>query len=304
MIPPYSAEALADLYNNSRAVSEYPAHLERWQSRSQALRTLLSYRADIPYGPAPRNRIDLFSPEAPGASTTAMSVKNEWPLLIFLHGGYWQYLGKHDWSGVAAPFIARGMAVAIVGYTLCPEITVRGIVDEVETACAHLYLHASEYGLDRGQFHVAGHSAGGHLAAMLLTTRWPARNASLPEKLFQSAVAVSGIFDLEPLTLTPLNTALRLTSKDALAESPIFRRNLSNTPLLAVVGASETAEFLRQSQALCAAWPHTDYLEAPGLNHFSVIDAFHDPASSLFKAVWQHLNAGKPAPWPSQREIN
>ena len=296
MIPPYSAEALADLYDNSRAVPEYPAYLERWQSRSQVLRTLLSYSADIVYGPAPRNRIDLFLPEAPGASTTAMSVKNEWPLLIFLHGGYWQYLGKHDWSCVAAPFIARDMAVAIVGYTLCPETTVRGIVDEVETACVHLYLHAGEYGLDRGQFHVAGHSAGGHLAAMLVTARWPARNANLPEQLFQSAVAVSGIFDLEPLTLTPLNAALRLTSEDALGVSPIFRGNLANTPLLAVVGASETAEFLRQSQALCAVWPNAHYLEAPGLNHFSVLDAFHDPASSLFKAVWQHLNAGKPTP--------
>lgn len=290
MIPPYSAEALADLYNNSRAVPEYPAYLERWQSRSRALRALVPYRADIAYGPAPRNRIDLFLPEAPGASTTAMSMKSEWPLLVFLHGGYWQYLGKHDWSCVAEPFIARGTAVAIVGYTLCPETTVAEIVDEVETACAHLYLHAGEYGLDRGQFHVAGHSAGGHLAAMLVTTRWPARNANLPEELFQSAVAVSGIFDLEPLTLTPLNTALRLTSEDALAVSPIFRRNVASTPLLAVVGAAETAEFLRQSQTLCAAWPHTTYLEAAGLNHFSVIDAFHDPASPLFSAVWKHFN--------------
>ena len=295
LIPPGTAEELSDLYDNSRAVPDYPAYLERWQARSRALRALLPYRADLAYGPAPRNRIDLFVPETSGVAMPAASRNNGWPLLIFLHGGYWQYLGKHDWSCVAAPFIARGMAVAIVGYTLCPEITVAGIVGEVQTACAHLYLNADKYKLDRAQFHVAGHSAGGHLTAMLLATDWPAHDARLPVKLFQSGIAVSGVFDLEPLTLTHLNAALRLTSADALATSPIFRSNIAGTPLLVIVGAAETSEFPRQSQALCAAWPATTYLEAPTLNHFSVIDAFHGPVSTVFEAAWRHMNAARAA---------
>jgi arylformamidase len=188
------------------------------------------------------------------------------------------------------------MAVAIVGYTLCPEITVAGIVDEVATACALLHLQSRRYGLDSGRFHVAGHSAGGHLTAMMLATDWPARDARLPARFFRSGIAISGVFDLEPLTLTPLNDALRLAQDDALAVSPIFRRNQARTPLMVAVGGAETAELLRQSRVFCLAWPESEYLEAPALNHFSVIDAFHDPATALFQSAWRHMNAGDAAP--------
>ena len=288
MIPPHTAEELSRLYNNGLAVADYADYLRRWQAESHALRIGVSYRADIAYGDRPRERIDLFVP-TPLTSPP-------WPLLIFLHGGYWQFLGKHDWSCVAEPFIARGMAVAIVGYTLCPEISVAGIVDEIAMACAYLHLKADQYGLDRGRFHVAGHSAGGHLTAMMLATDWPARDARLPAQFFRSGIAISGVFDLEPLTLTPLNGALRLTQDDALAVSPMFRRNLAATPLIVTVGGAETAEFLRQSHAFCSAWPESRYLEAPALNHFSVIDAFHDPANALFQSAWRHMNAGGAVP--------
>jgi arylformamidase len=289
MIPPHTAEELSRLYNNSLAVTDYADYLERWQARSRAMRERVSHHAGLVYGDRPRERIDLFMPD------TSSSTRPPWPLFIFLHGGYWQFLDKHDWSCVAEPFIASGMAVAIVGYTLCPEISVAGIVDEIATACEFLHLQADQYSLDSGRFHVGGHSAGGHLATMMLATDWPARDARLPVQLFRSAIAISGVFDLEPLTLTPLNDALRLTRDDALAVSPIFRRNIARTPLLVVVGGAETAEFLRQSRALCTAWPENGYLEAPALNHFSVIDAFHYPAAALFQSAWQHMNGGSAA---------
>lgn len=288
LIPDHSAGALSDLYDNGRAVPDYPRYLRRWQATSAALRARVAYEADLPYGEAARQRIDLFLPECARSSTSAGDLA---PLLIFLHGGYWQYLGKHDWSCVATPYLARGMAVAIVGYTLCPETSVAGIVEEIAAACTFLYLDADRYGLDRGRFHVAGHSAGGQLAAMMLATDWPRRDARLPIKPFSSGIAVSGVFDLEPLTLTPLNDALQLTPEEALAVSPLFRGNHADTPLLVVVGGSETAEFVRQSRTFCAAWAQTTHVEATGLNHFSVIDAFHDPSSPLFATVWQHLHA-------------
>lgn len=279
MIPDLTPEQLSVLYNNRLAVPDYADYLARWQKSSAALRDREKYRADIAYGPRPRNLIDLFVPDGPASA----------PLLVYLHGGYWQMLGKHDWSWVAEPWLARGMAVAIVGYTLCPETTVAGIVAEVEAACAHLYRNADVLRIDRQRLHLAGHSAGGHLTAMLLTVDWPKRDASLPRRLFRSAVAISGVFDLEPLTQTYLNDALRLTREDALAASPIFRSNLGNTPLLVVVGASETAEFLRQAREFCAAWNGAARLEAARLNHFSIVEAFCDPDSAVFEEALQRF---------------
>lgn len=281
MIPDLTPEQLSVLYNNRLAVPDYAQYLERWQRRSAALREREAYRADISYGPRPRNLIDLFVPDAPRPA----------PLLVYLHGGYWQMLGKHDWSWVAEPWLARGMAVAIVSYTLCPETTVAGIAAEVEAACAHLYRNADALGIERGRIHLAGHSAGGHLTAMLLTVDWPKRDASMPPRLFRSAVALSGVFDLEPLTQTYLNDALRLTREEALAVSPIFRAALGHTPLLVVVGANETAEFHRQSREFCTAWRGAPPLEAAGLNHFSIVEAFCDPGSALFEEVWQRFAA-------------
>jgi arylformamidase len=277
--PDLTPEQLSVLYNNRLAVPDYAQYLERWQRRSAALREREKYRADIAYGPRPRNLIDLFVPAAPRPA----------PLLVYLHGGYWQMLGKHDWSWVAEPWLARGMAVAIVGYTLCPETTVAGIVAEAQSACAHLYRNADTLGIERGRIHLAGHSAGGHLTAMLLTVDWPKLEVKLPLRLFRSAVAISGVFDLEPLTQTYLNEALRLTREEALAASPIFRTDLGGTPLLVIVGASETAEFLRQSREFCAAWRAAPPCEAAGLNHFSVVEAFCDPNCAVFQEVWRRF---------------
>jgi arylformamidase len=277
----YSPDQMSDLYNNGKCVPDFPDYLARWRERSRAARAQIRHHADIVYGAGLRNRIDLFLPESAGAV----------PLLIFTHGGYWQTLGKEDWSCIAAPYVARGIGVAIVGYTLCPETTVAGITEEVRDACAFLYLNADDYRIDRDHIIMSGHSAGGHLTAMMLATDWPARDARLPAKMFHRGVAVSGLFDLEPLTITYLNKALRLTSEDALASSPIYMKKRSETPLLLVVGGAETAEFLRQSRSLAPVWAGTAYHEEPGCNHFSVIDAFHDPASPLFAVICDFIGA-------------
>ena len=286
MIPDLSPEALAHLYNNRAWVPEYPEHLARWQASSAAFRAGAKYHADIRYGDRPRNRLDLFVPAAAARPV---------PLLVYIHGGYWQWLSKEDWSCAARPLVARGMAVAVVGYTLCPETTVAGIVDEIAAASALLYREADQHGLDRDAFCIAGHSAGGHLTAMMLTQDWPKRAAGLPPRLFQRGVAVSGVYDLEPLTRTPLNEALGLTPAEALAVSPMLRENTSGTPLLVLVGGAETPEFLRQSREFAATWENNEYLEFPALNHFSVIDAVLDPATPAFRTAWQYLTGASAA---------
>ncbi len=286
MIPAYTPEQMSDLYNNGKRVPDFDDYVARWHARSAAAVAGLRLQANLAYGSAPRQRIDLFQPEGEGAV----------PLLVFVHGGYWQFLGKEDWSCVAAPFVARGIAVAIVGYTLCPETTVAGIVDEVRQACAFLYLNADAYQIDRSRIAISGHSAGGHLTAMMLATDWPALDARLPTNFFNAGFAISGLFDLEPLTITHLNEALRMSGPEALASSPLYMAKLcAATPLIAAVGAIESAEFLRQSASVAQAWPGTRYLEIDGCNHFSVIDAFYDPQSALFADACALIEARLPA---------
>jgi arylformamidase len=190
LIPDLTPEQLSVLYNNRLAVPDYADYLARWQKSSAALRDREKYRADIAYGPRPRNLIDLFVPDAPGSA----------PLLVYLHGGYWQMLGKHDWSWVAEPWLARGMAVAIVGYTLCPETTVAGIVAEVEAACADLYRNADVLGIDLAAASLAIPRAA--ICRDDAHRRLAQTRCQLPRRLFRSAVAISGVFDLEPLTQT------------------------------------------------------------------------------------------------------
>ena len=281
MMPPYSPDQMSDQYNNGKRVPDYEQYLARWQERSAHARATLRMHADLAYGPAARERIDLFRPSGDAAA----------PLLIFIHGGYWQYLGKHDWSCVAEPYVGRGIAVAVVGYTLCPDTTVAGIAEELRAACAFLYLHADEYGLSRSYISVAGHSAGGHLAAMMLATDWPARDQRLPTRMFHAALALSGVFDLEPLTLTHLNQALRLSASEALSVSPIFMRKLCiGTPMLVIVGGAESPEFLRQSASMASAWADTTYREEAQCNHFSIVDGFHAPSAPLFALACDMLN--------------
>ena len=276
VIPAYTVEQMCDQYNNGKRVPDFADYLARWRANSRNARARLRHEADIVYGAAPRQRIDLFRPESEAAA----------PLLVFAHGGYWQMLDKEDWSCIAAPYVARGIAVAIVGYTLCPATSVAGIAEELRQACAFLYLDAAQYGIERGNITISGHSAGGHLAAMMQATDWPARDPRLPARMFRAAVAVSGLFDLEPLIVTHLNQALQLTPPQARACSPVRMPKLApETPMLVAVGGAESAEFLRQSSSLALAWAGTRYREEAGCNHFSVIDAFHDPAAALFAAT-------------------
>jgi arylformamidase len=284
MIPAYTPEQMSDQYNNGKRVPDFENYLINWRERGVAARAQLRQLADLAYGAGARNRLDLFLPSSTAAA----------PLLIFVHGGYWQMLDKEDWSCVAAPYVAQGIAVAVVGYTLCPENTVAGIVEEIRQACAYLYLHADECGVARDKMSISGHSAGGHLTAMMLATDWPARDARLPKTLFHAAVAVSGLFDLEPLTITHINQALKMSAADALASSPILMQKQCDTFLLAAVGGDESPEFLRQSRSLAATWDRTRYLEVPGCNHFSVIDAFHDPSAPLFRQTCELVLAAMP----------
>jgi arylformamidase len=260
-------------YNNRARVPEHGEIFARWTRdaaayREEARRTGRSELA-CSYGRSARQFIDLFTP-----SDTAAA-----PLALFIHGGYWRSLEPALFSHVAGGLNARGVAVAIAGYDLCPQVGVGDIIGQMRQACLFLWRRFGQRML------VYGHSAGGHLAACLVGTDWSTVAHGLPPDLAPVGMAISGVFDLEPLIATSMNADLRLEPAEARRVSPLFWPVGADRTLDAVVGGRESSEFLRQSRAIADAWGErgatTLYQEIPGANHFTVLDPLADPDSDL-----------------------
>ena len=251
-------------YDNLARVPEHPAIITGWRHDAAAFRAAWSH-ADlgIPYGPGERERIDLFCP----------GQGDNWPVAMFVHGGYWQALDRSAFSHLAAGMLAQGVAVAIPSYDLCPQVTLATIVGQMRAAAALLHRRCGRRLL------ATGHSAGGHLTAMLMATDWRALDPRLPGDLVAAGLPISGVFEIEPLLPTTIGTGLRLTPAEAHRLSPRWLPS-PGLKLHAVVGGTESAEFLRQTRDFAAAWGGTAE-EIPGENHLTVIAGLADPASAL-----------------------
>jgi arylformamidase len=258
-------------YNNRARVPENPAIMAGWTRDAAAWRELHP-PGSIRYGAGARNTIDVF----PG--------DNDGPMVVFIHGGYWQAFDGSSFSHLAAGLNAHGVGVAIPSYDLCPTVTVDQIIRQMREATRELAR------LGRPLV-ISGHSAGGHLAACMLATDWPAFGASLPGDLVVAAYAISGLFDLDPLVPTSINTALRLDRTTARAASPLFWRAPARGSLDAVVGEHESAEYHRQSRTIVEAWGAagvtTRFGTVAGANHFTAIAPLADPGSPMVARLKQ-----------------
>ncbi|MEQ9607467.1 MAG: alpha/beta hydrolase, partial [Kiloniellaceae bacterium] len=206
------AQADLDRQLNLRARwPEHPQYFQRWAADSAAVRAGLRGRLDLAYGTTPMETLDLFPVEGATAA----------PLLAFIHGGYWQALDKGDYSYMAPTFVERGIAFASLNYGLAPATKIGTMIDQVRRALAWLYRHAGELGFDPARIVVAGHSAGGHLAAMAASTDWLAVAPDLPAGLLAGAVPISGVYDLEPIRLSYHNKVLSIAAGDAAPWSPL-----------------------------------------------------------------------------------
>jgi len=274
----YTAEFVERGYDNRAAVPDHPRWLARFAQASARVRAALAPAIDVRYGPAPKQTLDLFVP-AGGARRT----------FVFLHGGYWRALDKSDFSFVAPAFVDRGVAVAVVNYDLCPEVSIAAIVDECRAALAWLLREGPARGAGVERLVVGGHSAGGHLAAMMLATDWHAHGVAADP--IAGAVSLSGVHDLAPLVHFSYNTDLKLDDAEAARLSPLRLSPTSRAPLLLAVGADETSEFIRQTRILWDAWPSCrprgagGPLVVPGRDHFSVVYDYADPESALSRAT-------------------
>ena len=254
-------------YNNRARVPEHPVHMAEWVRNAKAYREAHAGRWHvIRYGPGARHAIDFFPAE------------NQGPIVVFIHGGYWQAFDASSFSHLAAGLNAHGISVAIPSYDLCPNVAIADIIRQMRTAARELAR------LGRPLV-MSGHSAGGHLAACMLATDWRALDAALPEDLVTSAYAISGLFDLVPLVRTTVNNALRLDEVAARDASPLFWTAPARGSLDAVVGGNESAEYFRQSQSMVESWGAaglaTRFAAIPDANHFTAIAPLADPASPM-----------------------
>ncbi|HXW25911.1 MAG TPA: alpha/beta hydrolase [Xanthobacteraceae bacterium] len=260
-------------YNNRARVPEHPQIFARWARDAAAFRdeAAAERRAElgILYGATARQTIDLFAPAGGGAA----------PLALFIHGGYWRSLEPAMFSHLARGLNERGVAVAVAGYDLAPQVRIADIITEMRQACLYLWRRFGQRIL------AFGHSAGGHLAACLLATDWKAVAPDLPVDLVPAAYSISGLFDLAPLIGVTMNQDLRLDAEDARRVSPLYWPAPAGRTFDAVVGALESSEFLRQSRSIADAWGKsgvlTRYEAVAQANHFTILDALTDGQSAM-----------------------
>ena len=264
-------------YNLRAAFPDHPDWFARWAADSAAARAELACRLDLRYGSGPKQTLDLFPAARPCGA------------LLFIHGGYWRALDKSDHSFVARPLVEHGIGVAVLNYDLCPDVSIARIIEECREAVAWLTREGARHGVPVDRLVVAGHSAGGHLAAMLFATDWVAHG--VPVGAIAAGVAISGVFDLEPLVQVSFNTDLRLDAAKARAASPVYLTPRVRAPLLLAAGGRETGEFIRQSWLLWEHWPECHPsgrkgpLFVPERHHFSIVSDLGDPDSELVMSI-------------------
>lgn len=266
----FDQAALDAAYNNRAHVPDHGRYIDRWAAESALARGAhKGWRQDLAYGPSPRQCLDYLE-AGRGA-----------PLLLFIHGGYWQALDHKTFGFIGPPWREAGIAFATMTYELCPQATLPEILGQARQALRWLQDEAGGLGFDPGRIVVAGHSAGGHMAVTL------AAGEGLDAARPAAALSVSGLYELEPIRHTYLNAALRLDGPTAAALSPIRHLPRRAPPLALAVGAAELPEFVRQQRDFAAAWQAAGLaaplaVELPGRHHFSVVDGLADPADPLF----------------------
>jgi len=276
---PPSGTDFASEYDVSIRVPDFAGSLAAWSARSKAARADNPGHLDLRYGPGVAETLDLFLP-AQG--------RGPHPLLVFIHGGFWRRLHKDDFSWIAPAFLARGVAVAVVNYGLAPATTLEEITAQTRRSLAWLYRKAGHYGIDDRRIVVSGHSAGGHLTCMALTTDWPAFAPDLPPNLVAAGIALSPVADLAPLASVPaLNADLDFNPARVATLSPILLTPATTAPLIGAVGGKESAEFQRQLALLAHGWASIwkGAVAMPEDDHLSLCDAIARPASPLFEAT-------------------
>jgi arylformamidase len=278
----YSQEQLDGLLNARAMVPDNQVYTDRFSQRSSETRERFNGRLDIAYGQDPRERIDVFLPDAAFYRPTVN---------LFFHGGYWRSSDKERYSFIANAFNSYGAACIVVEYSLVPTVTLDELVAQCRAAVAYVYNYADELGVDRDRIHVSGHSAGGQIVGMLLASGWQHKHG-LPNDVIKGGTGVSGLYDMEAIRLSYLNETLGLNASATKRNSVFMQHPASPAPFLLAVGSNEREEFLRQNTLMYRAWKAKAAVRPivlEGLHHYSAVESLGDPNSELGLAIRQQM---------------
>ena len=286
----YDQAALDAQYDNQRHVAGARAIIDRYGVVSARARDAFPARLDIPYGPSPRERLDVILPA---------NLFGALPISIFVHGGAWRLLSKTENTFPALGLCPAGAIVVVAGFNLATEVPLARMVTEVRDLVAWVYRHAQDFGGDPNRIFLSAHSSGAHLAAMAATTRW-SETHGLPDDIVKSAVLVSGVYDLEPVRLSYRNTMLKLDPDTARQLSPIAQAPRPGLKVDVLCAANDTTEFRRQSRVLAERWEERGavctFQECEGRNHYDLVLDLADPSSALVARCLDQMGLRRGAP--------
>ena len=269
-------------YNIRALLPDFQEYYDKWGNWSARARNRLRGKLDVPFGSGSLENLDIFSAGRPNA-----------PVHVFIHGGYWMALDKSDFSYIAEVFVSAGATSVILNYGLAPALKMDEIVRQTREGLAWIRRHAREFGGDPSQIYIDGHSAGGHLVAMLMVTNWPEFAPDLPKDLIKGGCAVSGLFDLEPARLCYVNETLGLDQEVAFRNSPIHHIPETAPSLILSVGGLETDEFRRHSHEFAWKWRakglSLEVVDLPHCNHYTIYDERANLQSSLNQAILRQM---------------
>ncbi len=260
-------------YNPRLSVADHLKIMQGWQDKSVIARANAQCILDIAYGADQDEKLDLF-----------LSATNNSPSLIFIHGGYWRGSDKSEFSFIAKEFAVKGINVFVMNYGLAPRVNLETIVEQIERGTQWVFDHASQYGANPKELYLTGHSAGGHLTAMMMAHVWEGQATSI----IKGALPISGLFDLEPLIQASfINPIIQLDTSRAKALSPVYKKLFGKIPFWTCVGGDESNEFHRQSQLLTQHWIESfqGSVNMPHCNHFNIMDELANHESAIHQAV-------------------
>ena len=279
-------------YDVESSVPDFSVYARLYVSESDAARRALRHEPDVRYGPTREEYADIYPSARPGS-----------PVLVFIHGGYWRMLSAKEFAFVARGFAPFGVTVVVANYTLCPSVSILEISRQMRSLVAWTARNIADYNGDPDDITVCGHSAGGHLTAMCALTDWA--EYGLPANVVRHAVPISGLFDLEPLSLTYMQPDLRITLRDIEQASPQRLLRRVPTRLLVTLGTEEPAEFARHSDEFLAGWRargnDARFLAQPGRNHFTAITDLMTPDAPLSDAIYRLMGHEPRAASPVSR---
>ena len=277
----FDQQGLNSQYNNRAAVKDFPKFLERWEQESERVTESLNAKLDLRYGPGERQTLDMFLPEQPGDSM---------PVLAFFHGGYWQAMDKSVFRFIAEPYVQQGVMVIVPNYPLTPYADMDELVESCRLALTWIMNESLKYGADEDRIHLSGHSAGGHLVAMMMAEKGLVDR----QRHIRSGCSLSGIFDLEPIRLCYLNEKIGLDAAMTRRNSPIGLVPATPIPFLTAVGDHESEEYHDQSKVLADSWKEqqviAEYRSLTDTNHFTILDRFTDRNHALHQWMMHQID--------------